>query len=119
MQKEAHVTEVATTATVLADIRDKDTIIYLTNMTLKEVLNQHLMVQIPAKTFAWKLKSINLDNVSEADIGDDIEAEAAVCNRLSELWKNDVFNENEEVSMAKMNVLMLLCHALELLANQN
>lgn len=89
------------------------------NMTLKEVLNQHLMVQIPAKTFAWKLKSINLDNVSEADIGDDIEAEAAVCNRLSELWKNDVFNENEEVSMAKMNVLMLLCHALELLANQN
>ena len=89
------------------------------NLTLKEVLNQHLMVQIPAKTFAWKLKSINLDNVSEVDIGDDIEAEAAVCNRLSEIWKNDVFDENEEVSIAQMNVLMLLCHALEIIANQN
>lgn len=88
------------------------------NLTLKEVLNQHLMVQIPAKTFAWKVKSINLSNVSEADIVDDIEAEAAVCNRLSELWKNDVFDENEEVNIAQMNVLMLLCHALEMLANQ-
>lgn len=85
------------------------------NLTLKEVLNQHLMVQIPAKTFAWKLKSINLDNVSEADI----EAEAAVCNCLSELWKNDVFDENEEVNIAQMNVLMLLCHAFEIIANQN
>ena len=88
------------------------------NLTIKEVLSQHLMVQIPAKTFAWKLKSINLSNVSEADIGDDIEAEAAVCNRLSELWKNDVFDENEEVNIAQMNVLMLLCHALEIIANQ-
>lgn len=85
------------------------------NLTLKEVLKQHLMVQIPAKTFAWKLKSINLDNVSEADI----EAEAAVCNCLSELWKNDVFDENEEVNIAQMNVLMLLCHAFEIIANQN
>ena len=87
------------------------------NLTIKEVLSQHLMVQIPARTFAWKLKSINLSNVSEADIGDDIEAEAAVCNRLSELWKNDVFDENEEVNIAQMNVLMLLCHALEIIAN--
>ena len=84
------------------------------NLTLKEVLNQHLMVQIPAKTFAWKLKSINLADISEADI----EAEAAVCNRLSELWKNDVFDENEEINIAQMNVLMLLCHALEIIANQ-
>lgn len=84
------------------------------NLTIKEVLNQHLMVQIPAKTFAWKLKSINLADISEADI----EAEAAVCNCLSELWKNDVFDENEEVNIAQMNVLMLLCHALEMLANQ-
>ena len=84
------------------------------NLTIKEVLNQHLMVQIPAKTFAWKLKSINLADVSEADI----EAEAAVCNRLSELWRNDVFDENEEINIAQMNVLMLLCHALEIIANQ-
>lgn len=85
------------------------------NLTLKEVLNQHLMVQIPAKTFAWKMKSIDLSSVSETDI----EAEAAACNRLSELWKNDVFDENEEVSISQMNVLMLLCHALEVLANQD
>ena len=84
------------------------------NLTIKEVLNQHLMVQIPAKTFAWKLKSINLADVLEADI----EAEAAVCNRLSELWRNDVFDENEEINIAQMNVLMLLCHALEIIANQ-
>ena len=85
------------------------------NLTLKKVLNQHLMVQIPAKTFAWKMKSINLLGVSE----DAIETEAAVCNRLSELWKNDVFDENEEVNSAQMNVLMLLCHAFEIIANQN
>ena len=85
------------------------------NLTIKEVLSQHFMVQIPAKTFAWKLKSINLADVSEADI----EAEAAVCNRLSEIWKNDVFDENEEVNIAQMNVLMLLCHALEIIANQS
>lgn len=85
------------------------------NLTLKEVLNQHLMVQIPVRTFAWKLKSINMSTASEADI----ESEAAVCNRLSELWKNDVFDENEEVNIAQMNVLMLLCHALEIIANQN
>ena len=84
------------------------------NLTIKEVMNQHLMVQIPARTFAWKMKSINLADISEADI----EAEAAVCNRLSEIWKNDVFDENEEVSIAQMNVLMLLCHALEIIANQ-
>ena len=84
------------------------------NLTIKEVLNQHLMVQIPVRTFAWKMKSINLSTVSETNI----EAEAAVCNRLSELWKNDVFDENEEVSITQMNVLMLLCHALEVIANQ-
>lgn len=84
------------------------------NLTIKEVMNQHLMVQIPARTFAWKLKSINLADISEADI----EAEAAVCNRLSELWKNDVFDENEELNIAQMNVLMLFCHALEIIANQ-
>lgn len=85
------------------------------NLTIKEVLNQHLMVQIPVRTFAWKMKSINLSTVSETNI----EAEAAVCNRLSELWKNDVFDENEEVSITQMNVLMLLCHALEIIANQS
>lgn len=85
------------------------------NLTIKEVMNQHLMVQIPARTFAWKLKSINLADISEADI----EAEAAVCNRLSELWKNDVFDESEEVNIAQMNVLMLFCHALEIIANQS
>lgn len=89
------------------------------NMTLKEVLNQHLMIETPAKTFARKIKSINLDSVSEVDIEDDIEAEAAVSNRLSELWKNDIFNENEEIENSKMNVLMLFCHALEIIANQS
>lgn len=88
------------------------------NLTLKEVLNQYLMIEIPAKTFARKIKSINLDNVSEVDVEADIEAEAATCNRLSELWKNDVFDENEEIESSKMNVLMLLCHALEIIANQ-
>lgn len=85
------------------------------NLTLKEVLNQHLMVQIPARTFALKMKSINLNTVLE----DSIEAEAAACNRLSELWKNDVFDENEEIESSKMNVLMLFCHALEMLVNQS
>lgn len=85
------------------------------NLTLKEVLNQYLMIEIPVKTFARKMKSINLNTVLEADI----EAEAAACNRLSELWKNDVFDENEEIESSKMNVLMLLCHALEMLANQS
>lgn len=89
------------------------------NLTLKEVLNRYLMIEIPVKTFARKIKSINLDNVSEVDVEADIEAEAAVCNQLSELWKNDVFDENEEVNIAQMNVLMLLCHALEIIANQN
>ena len=84
------------------------------NITLKEVLNQYLMIEIPAKTFARKMKSINLNTVLEADI----EAEAAACNRLSELWKNDVFDENEEIESSKMNVLMLFCHALEVIANQ-
>ena len=74
------------------------------NLTIKEVLSQHFMVQIPAKTFAWKLKSINLADVSEADI----EAEAAVCNRLSEIWKNDVFDENEEVNIGQMKYLWTL-----------
>ena len=85
------------------------------NLTLKEVLNQYLMIEIPVKTFARKMKSINLNTVLEADI----EAEAAVCNRLSEIWKNDVFDENEELNIAQMNVLMLLCHALEIIANQS
>ena len=84
------------------------------NITLKEVLNQYLMIEIPAKTFARKMKSINLNTVLETDI----EAEAAACNRLSELWKNDVFDENEEIESSKMNVLMLFCHALEVIANQ-
>ena len=84
------------------------------NITLKEVLNQYLMIEIPTKTFARKMKSINLNTVLEADI----EAEAAACNRLSELWKNDVFDENEEIESSKMNVLMLFCHALEVIANQ-
>ena len=84
------------------------------NMTLKETLNQYLMIEIPVKTFARKMKSINLNTVLEADI----EAEAATCNRLSELWKNDVFDENEEIESSKMNILMLFCHALEVLANQ-
>ena len=64
--------------------------------------------------YVQEQKSINLADVSEADI----EAEAAVCNRLSELWRNDVFDENEEINIAQMNVLMLLCHALEIIANQ-
>ena len=44
MQKEAHVTEVATTATVLADIRDKDTIIYLTTKEYIDSLSKPIML---------------------------------------------------------------------------
>lgn len=44
MQKEAHVTEVTTTATVLADIRDKDTIIYLTTKEYIDSLSKPIML---------------------------------------------------------------------------
>lgn len=84
-------------------------------MTLKEVLNELLMVEVPARTFATKMKSGKFVGVSE----DLVIANAEASEKLSALWKNDVMDEHEEIETSKMNVLMLLCHALELLASQN
>lgn len=77
-----------------------------------------------ANAFNFLLSSREITNRSRqrgasAILNKELLRQAAACNRLSELWKNDVFDENEEVSISQMNVLMLLCHALEVLANQN
>ena len=84
-------------------------------MTLKELLNEHFMVEVPARTFARKMKNNGFVGVSE----DLVIAEAELSEKLSILWKNDVLDEHAEIETSQMNVLMLLCHALELLASQN
>lgn len=84
-------------------------------MTLKEVLAEHFMVEVPASTFARKMKNNSFVGTSE----DLVIAEAELSEKLSILWKNDVLDEHSEIETSQMNVLMLLCHALELLASQN